>query len=124
MRWRDIATHQPTLAAAATEKLIKPGVLLSGTTRRDGTARISGVEPLIMDGELWLSMMSSSAKAHDLRRDPRILLHSIVTGPERVRAGCAGAVRRRGRVRNRLAAGGGEVHAVCRRYRRRQLHRL
>ena len=94
MRWRDIATHQPTLAAAATEKLIKPGVLLIGTTRRDGTARISGVEPLIMDGELWLSMMSSSAKAHDLRRDSRILLHSIVTGPEP-----AAEIKARGRVR-------------------------
>ena len=35
-----------------------------------------------MDGDLWLSMMRASTKAADLRRDPRILLHSIVTGPE------------------------------------------
>jgi hypothetical protein len=35
-----------------------------------------------MDGDLWLSMMRASAKAMDLSRDPRILLHSIVTGPE------------------------------------------
>jgi hypothetical protein len=35
-----------------------------------------------MDGDLWLSMMRASAKAADLARDPRILLHSIVTGPE------------------------------------------
>jgi hypothetical protein len=59
--------------------LIGPGVVLAGTTRRDGSARISGVEPLIMDGELWLSMMPASTKARDLERDPRILLHSIVT---------------------------------------------
>ena len=34
-----------------------------------------------MDGELWLSMMPASVKARDLYRDPRILLHSIVTSP-------------------------------------------
>jgi hypothetical protein len=53
-----------------------------GTTRRDGTPRISGAEPLVMDGDLWLSMMSASTKARDLHRDRRILLHSIITGPE------------------------------------------
>ncbi len=73
---------QPALGAIAHGKLIKPGVLLAGTVRRDGSARISGVEPLIMDGVLWLSMMPMSTKAQDLRRDPRIVLHSIVTGPE------------------------------------------
>ena len=34
-----------------------------------------------MNGDLWLSMMRDSAKARDLARDPRILLHSVVTGP-------------------------------------------
>jgi hypothetical protein len=34
-----------------------------------------------MDGELWLSMMPASAKAHDVYRDPRILVHSIVASP-------------------------------------------
>ena len=31
-----------------------------------------------MDGQLWLSMMPASAKALDVRRDPRVLLHSVV----------------------------------------------
>src|ERR1700749_1903801 len=81
MKWAEIAAREPALGAAAHERLIKPGVVLAGTTRRDGSARISGVEPLIMDGELWLSMMPASAKARDLCRDRRILLHSIVTTP-------------------------------------------
>jgi len=81
MRWSDISAHQRALAAVAHDQLVKPGVLLVGTTRRDGSARISGAEPLIMDGELWLSMMPTSAKARDLNRDPRVLLHSIVTSP-------------------------------------------
>ena len=79
MRWSQFADRQRVLAAVAHDQLIKPGVVLAGTTRRDGSARISGVEPLIMDGELWLSMMPASAKARDLYRDPRILVHSIVT---------------------------------------------
>jgi hypothetical protein len=79
MRWSQFAARQSVLAAVAQEQLIKPGVVLAGTTRRDGSARISGVEPLIMNGEFWLSMMPASAKARDLYRDPRILVHSIVT---------------------------------------------
>ncbi|HEX3815512.1 MAG TPA: pyridoxamine 5'-phosphate oxidase family protein [Mycobacteriales bacterium] len=82
MKWSQLAIEQPALGAVATERLIKPGVLLVGTTRQDGSPRISGVEPLVMDGDLWLSMMQLSTKARDLRRDPRILLHSIITGPE------------------------------------------
>jgi hypothetical protein len=81
MRWSEFAAAQPVLAAVASDQLIKPGVVLAGTTRKDGSARISGVEPLLMDGELRLSMMPASAKARDLYRDPRILVHSIVTSP-------------------------------------------
>ena len=81
MRWSEFAAREQVLAAVAHDQLVKPGVVLAGTTRRDGSARISGVEPLIMDGELWLSMMPSSVKARDLYRDPRILLHSIVASP-------------------------------------------
>jgi len=82
MKWTEIAGREPALGAVVHDRVIKPGVVLVGTTRRDGSARISGVEPLILDGELWLSMMRGSAKVRDLERDPRILLHSIVTGPE------------------------------------------
>jgi hypothetical protein len=77
-----VTAEQPALAAATRNLLIEPGVRLAGTTRRDGSARISGVEPLVVDGVLWLSMMHTSTKARDLARDPRIVLHSIVTGPD------------------------------------------
>lgn len=82
MKWSAIAASEPALGAVVSGRLIGPGVLLVGTIRRDGSARISGAEPLVMDGDVWLSMMRTSAKAIDLARDPRILLHSIVTGPE------------------------------------------
>lgn len=57
MRWSEFAARQRRLAVVAEDQLIKPGVLLIGTIRRDRSARISGVEPLLMDGDLWLSMM-------------------------------------------------------------------
>jgi len=79
MRWSEIGVNQPALGAILDDLLIRPGVVLIGTTRRDGSARISGAEPLVLDGQLWLSMMPVSAKASDLARDRRILLHSIVT---------------------------------------------
>jgi hypothetical protein len=63
MRWSEISTRQPALGTVADRLLIEPGVRLAGTIRRDGTARISGVEPLVLDGDLWLSMMSGSAKS-------------------------------------------------------------
>jgi hypothetical protein len=82
MRWSAIAASEPAFGAVVFDRLIRPGVLLTGTVRRDGSPRISGAEPLVMNGDLWLSMMRTSVKAMDLARDPRILLHSIVTGPE------------------------------------------
>ena len=96
LHWSDLVDHQPALAAVAEEKLLTPGVVLVGTTRRDGTARISGVKPLVMEGQLWFWMMTTSVKALDLGRDPRISINSAITSPEpavevKVR-GTAGAV--------------------------------
>jgi hypothetical protein len=86
------ADQQPRLGAIAHERLIGPGVLLVVTVRRDGTPRLSPVEPFVLDGDLWLSMLLGSLKATDLRRDPRVLVHSVVTGPD----GGEGEVKLRG----------------------------
>lgn len=82
MEWSDLVSEQPVLAGIAYEKLIAPGVLLIGTIRRDGSVRISGVEPLILAGRLWLSMLPDSMKVRDLHRDPRLVLNSVITNPE------------------------------------------
>ena len=96
MRWQDLCDRQPRLAELARQRLIEPGVLLVVTMRRDSTPRLSPVEPWLMDGELWLSMMWGSRKAADLGRDERILVHSIVTG----RNGAEGEVKLRGVAKN------------------------
>src|SRR5512132_4280721 len=94
MRWDDLERQAPKLGRVAYERLIAPGVLLVVTLRRDGTPRLSPVEPLILDGDLWLSMMWQSRKATDLRRDDRVLVHSIVTSRE----GSDGEVKIRGQA--------------------------
>src|SRR6478672_3252620 len=82
VRWQELCDRQPRLGELARQRLIEPGVLLVVTLRRDGTPRLSPVEPWLMDGELWLSMLWGSLKARDLHRDARILVHSIVTNRE------------------------------------------
>jgi hypothetical protein len=81
MRWDDLQTQQPRLGAVAHDRLLGPGVLLVATIRRDGTPRLSPVEPFVLGGDLWLSMLLGSLKATDLHRDPRVLVHSVVAGP-------------------------------------------
>jgi hypothetical protein len=79
MRWSDLVDQQPRLAETGRRKLLDRGVVLVATIRRDGTPRISPVEPFVLDCELWLSMMPGSTKARDLLHDPRILVHSVIT---------------------------------------------
>jgi Pyridoxamine 5'-phosphate oxidase len=83
------------LAEVGRERLLGPGVVLVATIRRDGSPRLSPVEPFVLDGELWLSMMPGSTKAIDLDRDPRVLVHSVITG----RDGGEGEFKLRGTVR-------------------------
>ncbi len=75
MRWAEVEAHQPRLAAVGLEKLGAPGVVLVGTVRRDGSPRVTPVEPFFWEGELWLTMGLDSWTAKDLMRDPRVLGH-------------------------------------------------
>ena len=95
MRWSDLGSTQPGLARLAQERLIDPGVVLVATIRHDGTPRLSPVEPYVLAGELWLSMMWQSTKARDLLHDPRILVHSVITS----RDGTEGEFKIRGTTR-------------------------
>jgi hypothetical protein len=80
MDWSDLEHRQPGLARLGQRRLLDPGVVLVATIRGDGTPRLSPVEPFVLDGVLWLSMLWQSRKAADLLRDPRLLVHSVITG--------------------------------------------
>jgi Pyridoxamine 5'-phosphate oxidase len=78
-RWTEFEASSPRLAVLGRERLLEPGVALVGTIRSDGTARISPVEPMVWNGDLWLGMMWGSRKARDLLRDPRVLVHNVIS---------------------------------------------
>jgi hypothetical protein len=79
MRWDDFAAAVPELAALGEERLRAKELCLVGTLRKNGWPRISPVEPEFVDGELLLGMMWHSPKALDLLRDPRLVVHSVVS---------------------------------------------
>jgi hypothetical protein len=72
----------PEIGQFGMARLNAARVALLGTLRRDGSPRISPVEPYVVQGQLLIGAMAWSAKASDLRRDPRYVLHSAVTGPD------------------------------------------
>ena len=75
----EMEAEAPELGRWARERFAATGLSLVGTLRSDGWPRISPVEPIVMDGLVYLGMMPNSMKSLDLRRDPRVLVHSIVT---------------------------------------------
>jgi nitroimidazol reductase NimA-like FMN-containing flavoprotein (pyridoxamine 5'-phosphate oxidase superfamily) len=80
--WTDFAAAAPELAALCRSRLEQPGVALLGTLRRDGSPRIDPVEPHFTGDDLVIAAMRGTAKAHALRRDPRCVLHSTISGPD------------------------------------------
>lgn len=79
--WDELASREPELARAARERFDAHRHKLLATIRADGAPRISGVEATFTD-ELWLGMMPGSRKGADLRRDPRLALHSGSPDPD------------------------------------------
>jgi hypothetical protein len=79
VRWDEFADEAPDLAGLGEERLRGRELCLVGTLRKNGWPRISPVEPEFVDGELMLGMMWRSPKALDLLRDPRLVVHSVVS---------------------------------------------
>ena len=82
--WDEVVRDAPDLAAAVQARFDANRHKVLGTLRADGSPRLSGIEVTFRDGDLWLGMMPDSLKALDLRRDPRLALHSATVDPELV----------------------------------------
>jgi hypothetical protein len=80
--WRDVELGAPELARLGMARLNSARVALLGTLRRDGSPRISPIDAHFAEGQLLIGAVARSAKTGDLRRDPRYVLHSVVTGPD------------------------------------------
>lgn len=79
--WADVAAAEPDFADRVHRLFAARKHLTMATLRRDGSPRISGTEVEFADGDLQLGMMPGSLKALDLRRDPRLALHSPSVDP-------------------------------------------
>ena len=80
-RWADIEAAEPDFATRVRTLFDAHRHKTLATLRRDGSPRISGIEVEFADGEAVLGMMPGSVKADDLRRDPRLGLHSASEDP-------------------------------------------
>ena len=96
--WSEIEAAAPELAARARATFDAHRHKVLATLRRDGSPRISGIEATFIDGELWLGMMPGSRKALDLRRDPRLALHSASVDPPDDPSAWAGDAKLSGRA--------------------------
>jgi hypothetical protein len=98
--WSEVEHAAPELAARVGALLARGKHKTMATVRRDGSPRLCGIETEFSDGELRLGMMPGSRKLADVRRDPRIAVHSpSVDPPEGDPAGWPGEARVSGRVR-------------------------
>jgi hypothetical protein len=85
VRWDEFEHACPEIATLARDRFRRDELVMLGTIRRDGSARISPNECDLAVGRLFVSMMWRSKKALDLLRDPRIVVHSVTcdrTAPE------------------------------------------
>ena len=77
--WRGLEEESPEIAQAATELFARFELVVLGTVRADGLARLSLVEPRVIDHELFFGTTSDDGKTADLRAQPRCTIHSLVT---------------------------------------------
>ena len=80
--WAEIEAAEPDFAKRAQARFDAYKHKTVATLRKDGSPRISGIEVQFSDGQVVLGMMPGSLKAKDLRRDPRLALHSGTEDPK------------------------------------------
>jgi hypothetical protein len=79
--WAQIESEAPEFADRV-RRVFQIGVNKTiATLRRDGAPRISATELEFTDGEVTLGMMGDSRKLLDVRRDPRVAVHSPTLDP-------------------------------------------
>jgi hypothetical protein len=72
----DLEAAEPEFAVRVRAAFDAHGHKVLATLRPDGSPRVSGIEARFADGHLWLAGMPRSVTFVDLRRDPRMALHS------------------------------------------------
>jgi Pyridoxamine 5'-phosphate oxidase len=79
--WKSIEDAAPDFAAKVRGRFQAGTNKTLASLRADGAPRISATECKFEDGELTLGMMGGSRKLADVRRDPRVAIHSPTLEP-------------------------------------------
>jgi hypothetical protein len=77
--WKEFAAAEPDLADVGRSLLFqfKVGLAFLATVRKDGAPRLHPVCPVLSDDRLFVLIISTSPKRHDLRRDGRYALQTF-----------------------------------------------
>lgn len=79
--WQDFVDSTPEFAERVEALFTAWKHHTMATLRRDGSPRISGTEVDFDGGQLCLGMMAGTRRAEDIRRDPRVAIHSQGVDP-------------------------------------------
>src|SRR3954469_21865960 len=79
--WREVEAAAPDLARVVGACFAVRKHATMATLRKDGAPRISGTEVEFTDADVVLGSMPGAVKALDLRRDPRVAVHSPTVDP-------------------------------------------
>ena len=83
MYWPEFAAQEPELAALGRKLLAEEhGYVFLATVAKDGSPRVHPIVALIGDRGPIVAVKQGSPKLADLRRDPRLALHSTVHPPD------------------------------------------
>lgn len=76
LHWSELVATEPDLASYISQRFTAHEHHVVATTRRDGSARVSGTNLMFTNGVLWLGMMPSAARTQDLAERPSCAVHS------------------------------------------------
>ncbi len=79
--WRDVEQAEPEFAQRVQALFDVHRHKTIATLRADGSPRISGIEAVFENGQLVFGSMRGARKGADLRRDPRLAVHSATIDP-------------------------------------------
>jgi hypothetical protein len=79
--WGEFESSAPEMARFGAQRLTER-VMYIGTGRKDGYPRVHPFTPFVGSGHLFAFMEPTSPKGHDLQRDGRYVIHSLVKDME------------------------------------------
>jgi hypothetical protein len=95
--WEDLVAAEPEFAERVRARFGIAKHCTMATLRSDGSPRISGTE-VDFDAGLCIGSMANALKALDLRRDPRLAVHSPTVDPSEDLSVWAGEAKIAGRA--------------------------